>query len=171
MSTPLPPPPFPSNHLAEVADKKAQARVLFFERKPAQEICALVAATPSQLKRWRTEGEWDGERDVAERGLLEEGFSQGKLTVVRIKKLAGEQILRGLKAIAERHDPPTIPELEKISTIYANLDKISRLDSNRATENVSIEATVKMTAQEIREVLLNNPFLSPPKPETPSPDA
>lgn len=144
---------------AEPRDKKAEARNLFMERRTPQEICALVGVTPSTLARWRRDGEWEVEREQVELSLNDDGSLTRRLTISRIGKLTADQIERCVVAIGQRLEPPTLDEGLKLSTILANLDRISRLDAGKSTENVAVKHTVQMTANEIRDVLLADPFM------------
>lgn len=129
------------------------------ERRTPQEICALVGITPSTLARWRRENEWESERELVEQTLDEDGSLTRRLTVSRIARLTADQIERCIISIGQREEPPTIEEGLKLSTILANLDRIGRLDAGKSTENVAIKHTVQMTANEIRDVLLADPFM------------
>lgn len=111
----------------------------------------------AQLTRWRREDNWLIEREAHERSLLEDGFGARKMTIARIMNTTTEQLERGLRFIAARAEPPTLPELEKMSTILANLDRIGRLDAGKSTENINVQAKLEMTAEGIRKIILADP--------------
>ncbi len=142
---------------ADLAEIQQKARDLYVQYKSINEISQQLGVSVAQLTRWRREQNWLIEREAAERGLLEDGFGQRKLTIARIMNTTTEQLERGLKHISTRHEPPTLPEIEKLSAILANLDRIGRLDAGKATENVNVRAKLEMTAEAVRQVILSDP--------------
>lgn len=130
---------------------------MYIEYKSINEISQALSVSVAQLTRWRKDQNWLLEREAAERGLLEDGFSKRKLTIARIMNTTTEQLERGLRHIAGRAEPPTLPELEKMSTILANLDRIGRLDAGKSTENINVQAKMEMTAESIRKIILSDP--------------
>lgn len=142
---------------AALAETQEQARALYLDYKTLNDISARLSCSIGQLSRWRKEGNWLMEREAHERGLLEDGFSQRKLTIARIMNTTTDQLERGLRHIAGRQEPPSLPELEKLSTILANLDRIGRLDAGKSTENVAVAAKLEMTAEGIRRIILSDP--------------
>lgn len=137
---------------------KDRAKQLYMERKSANDISRELGITTNQLASWRTEGDWALERESNERGMIEDGFAGRKISIHNILNVTVEQLHRGVQHLANRHEPASLQECERLSVIVGNLDKIGRLDANKATDNVAINATVKMTQDEIRKVILNDPF-------------
>jgi hypothetical protein len=142
---------------AALADQQAKAKELYFQYSSLHEISKQLSVSIAQLSRWRKEGGWLIERESLERGIIEDGFSRRKLTVARIMNVTTEQLERALKFISERQAPPTLPEAEKLSMILSNLDKIGRLDTGKATENLAVAAKLEMTAEDIRKIILSDP--------------
>lgn len=155
-----------SQEVAVVQEDSAQAiknraKAMYLERIPIREICRELNLTSRQLQRWRTEGDWTMEREADDRALIEDGFSGRKVKASNVATLATEQLERGLMHIARRQDPPTLQECERLATIVSTIDKISRLDMGKATDNINVNANLHMTADEIRTTILANPFFSP----------
>ncbi len=138
------------------------ARKLYFEYSTLADISRATGLTTRVIKKWRNDEGWDDEREDDTRGLLEASFGSRKVTIAKIIKTAPEILYRGLEHLAKRVDPLTLDEAVKVSAIIANLDKISRLDSGKATENVNLQVggKIAMSADEIRKVLASDPFFT-----------
>jgi hypothetical protein len=148
----------PKNKLAVVEPEVIErAKNLYFQYRSLNQIAQDLGVSTAQLSRWRRDGEWLAERENAERGLIEDGFSQRKLTIARIMNATTDQIERALTHITKRTEPPTLAEAEKLSFILSNLDKVARLDAGKATENVNIQAKLEMSAEKIREIIQSDP--------------
>ncbi len=142
---------------AELAEIQSKAKDLYVQYKSLNEISQQLGVSVAQLTRWRRDQNWLIEREAAERGLIEDGFSSRKLSIARIMNMTTTELERGLRHIAGRAEPPTLPELEKLSTILSNLDKIGRLDAGKSTDNVNVQAKLEMTAEGIRKIILSDP--------------
>jgi hypothetical protein len=138
------------------SDIKDQAKALYLKRTSAADISRTLGITERQLARWRTDEDWALEREVEERGLLEDGFGGRRLTVSKLATLSTELIDRGMQHLKKRVEPPSITEMVNLSTIAGNLDKLLRLETGKATENIAIQA--RMTAEEIRKTIVEDPF-------------
>lgn len=136
------------------------ARQLFFDYATLADISRATGVTVKVIKKWRSDEGWELEREDDTRGLLESSFGSRKVTIAKIIKTAPEILHRGLQHLATRVDPITLDEAVKVSAIIANLDKISRLDNDKATDNINIHAKIQMTADEIRKVILSDPFMA-----------
>lgn len=156
--------PEKETELAVVADSsptpdiKERARDLYMQHKSANDISRELGITTRQLARWRTDEQWSIAREAEDRGLIEDGFGSRRLSVSRLATLTVDQLERGLQHLARRHEPPTLNELEKLSNIVSSLDRIGRLDANKSTENVAIQAGVKLSLEEIRNIISKDPF-------------
>lgn len=137
---------------------KARAFELYMQHVSAADISRELGVTARQISRWRTEGQWAVTREGEDRAVIEDGFQSRKLTVSRIATLTLDQLKRGLDHLARRPDPPTLAEAEKLSTIAANLDRLSRLDAGKATENINLNTAVRMSIEEIKRTVLEDPF-------------
>ena len=145
--------------LAEDATVREQAKQLFMKYVSFEDICRQLAVSSATVATWRKRDGWAIQREEAERSIIEDGFASRRVAISRITGCTTEQIERGLTHLRTRPNPPTVPEMEKLSVILANLDKIARLDSNKATENVALQANVKLSAEQIREIIASDPFL------------
>lgn len=141
---------------------QAEAKALYMRYLSHNEICATIGVSSSQLARWRKDGDWAIEREESERGLIEDAFASRRVALTKITGSVVEQLERGIAHLRSRPTPPTIQETERLSMILANLDKISRLDSNKATENIAVGVNVKMSADDIRDIIRKDPFLKQP---------
>jgi hypothetical protein len=116
----------------------------------------------STLTKWAQRGHngisWYTEREELSRGELEDSFTKQKLTVSKAASLSPELILRALEAIAARGTPLSTQEMERVANVYAALHKISRLDSGQSTENVSAQVKVKLSLDEVREIIKLDPL-------------
>lgn len=156
--------------LAVTAPKSEELRErskdLFFSYNTIQQISRQTGVSPKTLSKWRDEDGWEGARKQADLQLLEDTFSSKRVALARITRVATDQIERGLKVFTDRFEPPTLRETEMLTNIVANLDKIARLDSGKATENVSVQigGSVEMTVDKIRDIIKADPFLTVPPP-------
>lgn len=142
---------------------KERARELFFGYQPVGEISRQLAVSSQTITKWRKEGNWEELRENETRAILEDGFGSRRVLLSRITQGAADQIWRGLEHLKQRPDPPSVTELEKLSTILGNLDKLARLDLNKATDNVAVAVQHSAVSMElIRETLRNDPFLQAP---------
>ncbi len=119
------------------------------------------------LKTWSTRGDagpapgkmsWAVEREEIDRAFLEDSFVKRRNTTARIANMTGEQLERGLVALQEREMPPTISELERLSAVHASTDRIARLDSGKSTDNVNVAAKIKLSIEDIQEILKSDPI-------------
>jgi hypothetical protein len=143
----------------ELAELKVQAKNLFFAYATNVDIGHELGLTARMVADWRKEGLWDIERDGIERGLIEDSFGARRLSLARITKLSVDELERGLRHISNRVEPATLSELEKLSMIVGNLDKILRLDMGKSTENIAVAAQVHHTVEDIRAKLAADPIL------------
>jgi hypothetical protein len=111
-----------------------------------------------QISRWRTDDGWSLTRETEDRSILEDGFGARKVTVSKLATLGVDQLKRGIEHLARRHEAPSLQECERLSVIVANLDRIGRLDSGKATEHLAVSASVRMTAEDIRKAIVEDPF-------------
>ncbi len=144
---------------AELAELRAQAKKLYFAYIQHNDIAKELSVTATTVAAWRKAEAWDVEREGIERGIIEDEFGARRLTLSRITKMSMENLERGLKRLSDRHEPPTLPEMEKLSLIVSNLDKILRLDMGRSTENVAVSSQIVHTVENIRERLAADPVL------------
>jgi hypothetical protein len=144
---------------AELAELRKRGRELYLTYVPFNDIAKELCVSASTLSDWRKSAGWEIERDGIERGILEDAFGARRMTVSRIVKTTTDVLERGLQAIANRVEPITLAEAERLSVILGNLDKILRLDTNRPTDNIQIASTVTHTVEDIRARLAADPVL------------
>lgn len=173
----MPPPrALPTRKFSE-ADRAA-ARKLFLEHTPPAKIAELVGCSVDRVADWANQGEnkisWHTQREESDRGLLEDGFGRRRRINSRSADIAADQIHRGLEYLSQRDQPLTAAELERVANVQTMLQKEIRLDTGKATENLAVQATVKMSAEEIRQAILEDPFfvaaVVPPGASGPSKD-
>lgn len=148
---------------------KARARDLYFQWYEHNTICKELGITSALLAKWRTEEGWAKERQAADEGMISDLFAGRKVKMAKLAEMSLTELERGLSALKSRHEPLTLGEMEKLSVILTNLDRITRLDLNRATDHVAMKLDVQgqLSVERIREIVRSDPFLS----EEPSPDA
>lgn len=144
---------------AELAELRARGKELYFSYRPFNDIAAELSISSATLAEWRKKEGWDVEREGIERGILEDAFGARRMTLSRITKTSVDLLERGLKRLSDRVEPPSLSELEKLSVIVGNLDKILRLDMGKPTDNVHVQGTVQHTVEEIRARLAADPVL------------
>lgn len=144
---------------AELVELRTRAKELYFSYTPFNDISKELGVSSATVAEWRKAAGWDIEREGIERGILEDAFGARRMSLSRITKLSVDQLERGLQHFATRVDPPTLSELEKLSVIVGNLDKILRLDMGKATDNVVVQGTVQHSVEEIRARLAADPVL------------
>jgi predicted transcriptional regulator len=150
-------------------EDRNRAKQLFFSYASTAAIAKEMGVSQATVVKWRDENDWETARKNADRELIDDTFSVKRVSLARITKVTTEQIERGLKVIADRFEAPSLKEMESLTNILANLDKISRLDSGKATEHVSIgvQGTLDLTVDKIKEMIMNEPFF--PKKDEPAP--
>ncbi len=150
-----------NDKLAKIPDEvRAQAKDLYMRGADLNEIASKLKISTAALGRWRTQDGWLAERTAGEQGLLEDDWQNRKVQISKILNASVRQITRGIKHLEDRIDPPTLTEVERLSVIVANLDKIARLDSSRSTENVSLQASVSLNIEQIRDIISSDPFFT-----------
>ncbi len=143
---------------SEVAALKEAAKQAFFAHQPnttIQQIAGGISATT--LATWRREGDWALEREALERGIIEDGFAVRKLSIARILNNSTDQVERGLRHLMARSEPPSLQEMERLSVILSNLDRVGRLDSGKSTDNVAVSAKLELNAETIRQIIFADP--------------
>lgn len=143
------------------SDIKERARDLYMQHKSASDISRELGITARQLARWRTDEQWSLAREAEDRSLIEDGFGSRRVTLSKLATLTADQLKRGLEHLARRHDPPNLSELDKLSTIITNLDRIGRLDANKSTDNLAVNASLKLSVDEIKSIIKADPFSEP----------
>lgn len=143
----------------ELVELRARAKDLYFSYTPFNDIAKELGVSSATVSEWRKKESWDLTRDGIERGILEDAFGARRMTLSRITKLSTDLLEKSLKRLADRVEPPTLAEAEKLSIIVGNLDKILRLDMGKATDNVNVQSTVSHTVEEIRARLASDPVL------------
>lgn len=135
------------------------AKSLFFAYRTINDISNQLNIPEHRITHWRKTRNWPAEREVLERALIEDGFAERKLTVSKLTNLSVTLLEKGLVHLMKRTEPPSLAELEKLSLILANLDKITRLDSNKSTENIAVIAkAIVPTREELRMLLAADPM-------------
>lgn len=143
----------------ELAELRARGKDLYFSYTPFNDIAKQLGVSAATVADWRKKESWDLTRDGIERGIIEDAFGARRMTLSRVTKMTTELLERSLKRLNDRVEPPTLAEAEKLSIIIGNLDKILRLDMGKATDNVSVAASVSHTVEEIRARLAADPVL------------
>jgi Putative ATPase subunit of terminase (gpP-like) len=151
--------------VAEVSDEpnevlKKQAEDMFFARTSIADISRALGISARTLSNWSKKGDWAVRREEAERGIIEDSFGARRVTIAALTRMSADTLLRAVKHLHERVEPATMQEAEKLAAILGNLDKISRLDANKATENLAIQGSVKLSLEEIRDVIASDPFFA-----------
>jgi hypothetical protein len=138
-----------------------QARLLFLDGNQMERISELLSVPVGTLRNWSSEAEisWSTERQERDRGLLEDAFSKRKLVASKVTSASLDQLDRAVQAITERALPLSISEAEKLANVYSVLEKQSRLDAGAATANVNVNAKVRLTMEDIKEILKNDPLV------------
>lgn len=146
-------------------DVKAKAREMYFAHVGHNSICQQLQLSSSTLANWRKAEDWAAARREADENLLHDLVEGRKVKLARLAEVSVEQIERCISSLRQRVDAPTLHEAEKLSVILANLDKISRLDRQQATENVAVNVNVQgnLSVERIRDVIANDPFFSQPQ--------
>jgi hypothetical protein len=144
---------------------KAQARDLYLSRRPKGEISRALGVSPRTVSKWAREEGWELEREDADKSLIDDNFAARKITVATIARLSADQVLRAVQHINDRPDPPSLMEAEKLAILLGALDKIGRLDSGKATDNVALQGAVKLTLDQVRAAINSDPFEAVKVPE------
>lgn len=140
--------------------KYLQAKDLFFSHATLADVSRATGVNLKTLKKWKSDDDWELEREDDVRGLMENAFGARKVTIAKIIKTAPELLLKGLEYLAQRPDPLTLDEQVKVSAIIGNLDKISRLDAGKSTENISVQVAAKVSVEDVRKIFAEDPFFS-----------
>lgn len=151
------------------AATKAKAREMYMLHRHMNDISAELKVSTATLSKWRAEEGWALERTAADEGFLDDIVQGRKIRLAKLAEMSVDQLERGILHLKGRHEPLTIPEMEKLSLVLMNLDRISRLDSNKSTENVAVKLDVQgqLTVERIREIITNDVFSGPDGEPTP----
>lgn len=156
----------PAKYTAPKSEEtRERAKELFLSYATAISISRQLGVSVTTISKWKDEGDWNTVRKNADLELIDDTFSVKRVSLARITKVTTEQIERGLKVIADRFEAPSLREMESLTNILANLDKISRLDSGKATEHVAVQlgGSIDLSVDKIREIIKADPFLMEPK--------
>lgn len=135
---------------------------MFFAYRSVGDISRELAVSQQTVSKWKRDGNWEELRENETRAILEDGFGSRRILLSKITQGAADEIWRGIDNLKKRPDPPSVQELEKLSTILGNLDKLARLDLNKSTDNVAVAVSAAVNIEDIRNILRNDPFLQPP---------
>ena len=150
--------------LARIPDEvRSKAREMYMSHVHMNEIAAQLKVSTGVLSKWRAEENWALERTSADEGFLDDIVQHRKVRLARLAEMSVDQLERGLHYLKQRVEPLTLPEMEKLTVVLSNLDKIGRLDANKATENVAVKLDVsgQLTVERIRDIVTNDPFFAP----------
>ncbi len=149
-------------------DIRERARALYMDHKPMNDIAKELQVSTATLSNWRTRDGWNDIREAADNELSADIVSARKLTLTRIASAGIDQIERTIKYIQERPDAMSVAEAEKMAALISTLDKVHRLDTKQATENVSVQVQNTFSMEKVLEVIKADPFMtttqSPPAP-------
>lgn len=137
-----------------------EAKRMFMQHVPVAKIAEKIGVPIGTINTWKKRAKpvsWDIEREDATRSLIDASYAAGRPLRAEIRHLTLEQIKRGIDHIMHRPDPPNLQEIERLSIIATNIDKISRLEEGQATEITEVRGNVVSTKQAI-EILMNDPF-------------
>ncbi len=144
-------------------DIRAKAKELYLAHTPINDIAHQLKVSTATLAQWRTRESWLAEREAADEALLTDIISARKVELSHIAKAGIAQIKRAIKHIEDDPEPMSIAVAEKMANLIATLDKVHRLDTKQATENVSVAADIGggITVDRIREIVTTDAFLAP----------
>ena len=154
----------PEQSLPSVQDSSAnekimaQARELYVSHVSLGQISRALGVATKTLNKWKLAGNWIDEREANDRSAIEDAFAGRKVKVALLTRLNVDQLERGLEHLRNRADPPSVTEMERLSVILANMDKIMRLDMGQATENLAIQQNIKLSVDQVKEIIANDPF-------------
>lgn len=158
-----------SSKLVPIPDAvRDEALQLYLAHVPMNDIAARLKVSTATLSAWRSRDGWAQMREKQDEELAADIVSARKLTLTRIARAGIDQIDRTIKHIAERPEPMTVAEAEKMSVLVSNLDRIGRLDNKEATENVAvgIKVSAPLTPEQIKETIKADPFFIAPVTKT-----
>lgn len=141
---------------------RAQAHELFMRGTSIAEIARQTGIGHDRISKWASQGRngvsWHTEREELIRSQLEDGFTRRKLTVARAAELPPKLLLKGLEALEARETPLSVQEMERVANVHTALDRIARLDSGKSTDNQAVNVKVKLSLEDIREILKADPL-------------
>lgn len=146
---------------------RTKAKELFLAHTPINDISKQLKISTAAIARWRSDEDWVAERDAADEALMGDIVSARKVDLAHIAKAGIEQIKRTVKFIQDDPDPMSIASAEKMANLIATLDKVHRLDSKQATENVAMHLEVKnkLSVERVVEIIKSDPFFVHPEVE------
>lgn len=150
--------------IAHPEEVRMQAKALYLMHTPMNDISSQLHVSTSTLSQWRTRDKWAELREREDESLAADMVSSRKLSITRINRGGMAQIERALQFITERPDPPSISEAVKIGELIGILDRVHRLDSGKATDQIAIKTqSSSMPVERIREILVSkDEFMQPP---------
>lgn len=146
--------------LAHTEDQVREAKRLFMANVPVVKIAEQLNIPITTINSWKKRAKpvsWDIEREDMIRGLIDDSYAAGRPLKAEIRHMTLEQIKRGIQYVVNRDEPPSLQEIEKLSVIYTNIDKVSRLEEGKSTENIAIAGSVSSTKEAIK-ILMADPF-------------
>lgn len=142
---------------------KVKARTMFLDGMTMEKVAEAMGIPVGTLVSWSRAEEvsWLTARQERDRSLLEDAFSKRKLVASKVTSASLDQLNRAVDAIAQRAVPPSPAEAEKIANVYNILEKSTRLDLGKSTENVNVAAKVRLSLDDIKKVLQeHDPLMS-----------
>lgn len=147
------------------SEDRDRARKLYLDSGDFSKVAAETGISVDTLRKWAARGHagvtWQTDREELARSILEDGFSRRKLSVAAAANISPDLIHRGLQALAARETPLSPAEMERVANVHSVLDRIARLDAGKSTENMAVAAKVKLTIEQIKEILAADPLIEP----------
>jgi hypothetical protein len=153
-----------------LADQCARAKELYMQYVPVADIVARITAPEKVIRHWIAAASpitWAMERKERERSLFEETFAAKKVLLARVAGTSLTLIQKGLAHLADRPTPPSIDETKRVAEIYANLDRIIRLDAGGPTAINQVTVQGSLRVSDLRDFIKTDPVFSGALPPTP----
>lgn len=151
--------------LAKIPDETREAiRAEYLLHIPINDLAKKYQVSTAVIAAWRSDENWSEIRRAGDEGFLDDLVQGRKIRLAKLAEIGIDQIERGLIAIKQRAEPATLKELEQLSVVISNLDRLHRLDRGVSTQNVAVNVTGQLSIERIRDTIMADPFFVKPTP-------
>ena len=129
---------------------------LFWQYWGYDDITREANVAKQTISQWAYDGNWIEKRNQDEFELVSEYVARKAGLMSTISNLSLDLIAGSLKAIKAKGEPLSLTQAKIISDIFAQVDKIIKLDTGQATERREVKQT---TVEDLREAIKLDAFL------------
>lgn len=137
-------------------EKKARAKLLFFEYKTADQIAKFLDLNIRTIYRWVLQ--WRDERDLQTTSIIKNVRDTNKIEISNLFKYGLPLITHALKERAKSDRPLSMRESKDLTDILMSFDKLQRLEAGKATD-ITENRTKPITIADLKKAVLQDKFI------------